>query len=74
MVPISTGIACGLSLGNKILHEIVMKNYNNFKKLYEKDHQTIKSFDKILQKYLQDNLTDKSENESLCNIFLKICW
>ena len=29
IVPISTGIACGLSLCNKILHEMVMKKYNN---------------------------------------------
>ena len=48
-----------------------MQKYNKYKKLYEKDQQTIKSFDKLYRKSLQDNLIDKSEYESLCNIFSK---
>ena len=34
IVPISTGIACGISLCNKILHEIVMKKDKKGKKNY----------------------------------------
>ena len=71
IVPISAGIACTLSLGNKILHKLIINKYNKFKKLYERDQQTIKSFDKLYRKSLQDNAIDKSEYESLCNIFTK---
>ena len=49
-IPISTATTCGLSFTNKILYVIVMQKYNKYKKLYEKDQQTIKSFDKIIQK------------------------
>ena len=48
-----------------------MQKYNKHKKLYEKDQQTIKSFDKLYRKSLQDNLIDKSEYESSCNILTK---
>ena len=30
-LPISTGIACTLSLGNKVLHKIIINNYNKYK-------------------------------------------
>ena len=46
----------------------MQKNYK-YKKLYEKDQQTIKSFDKLYRKSLQDNMIDKSEYEILCNFF-----
>ena len=36
-----------------------------------KDQNTIKSFDKLYRKYLQDNVIDKTEYDSLCNIFTK---
>ena len=71
ILPISAGIACTLSLGNKLLHEIIINKYNKHKKLYERDQQTIKSFDKLYRKSLQDNVIDKNEYESLCNIFTK---
>ena len=71
VLPISAGIACGLSLGNKILHKLIISKYNKYKKQYEKDQKTIKSFDKLYRKSLQDNIIDKSEYESLCNIFTK---
>ena len=45
-----------------------MSKYNKYKKLYEKDQQTIKSFDNIYRKSLQDNVIDKKEFENLCNI------
>ena len=69
ILPISAGIACTLSLGNKILHKLIINKYNKYKKQYERDQQTIKSFDKLYRKSLQDNLIDKSEYENLCNIF-----
>ena len=71
VLPISAGIACGLSLGNKILHKLIISKYNKYKKLYERDQNTIKSFDKLYRKSLQDNIIDKTEYESLCNIFTK---
>ena len=45
VLPISAGIACGLSLCNKVLHKLIINKYNKYKKLYERDQQTIKSFD-----------------------------
>ena len=71
VLPISAGIACALSLGNKILHKIVINKYNKYKKQYERDQNTIKSFDKLYRKSLQDNVIDKTEYESVCNIFTK---
>ena len=71
VLPLSAGIACGLSLGNKILHKLILNKYNKYKKLYERDQQTIKSFDKLYRKSLQDNVIDKTEYESLCNIFTR---
>ena len=71
IVPISAGIACGLSLSSKVLHKLIINKYNKYKKLYERDQNTIKSFDKLYRKSLQDNLIDKNEYESLCNIFTK---
>ena len=71
ILPISAGIACALSLGNKILHKLIINKYNKYKKQYERDQSTIKSFDKLYRKSLQDNVIDKNEYESLCNIFTK---
>ena len=71
VLPISAGIACALSLGNKILHKIIINKHNKYKKQYERDQSTIKSFDKLYRKSLQDNLVDKNEYQSLCNIFTK---
>ena len=71
ILPISAGIACTLSLGNKVLHKLIINKYNKYKKLYERDQNTIKSFDKLYRNSLQDNVIDKNEYESLCNIFTK---
>ena len=70
-IPTSSGIACGLTISNKLLYELVMKKYNKYKKQYQKDELTIKSFDKLYRKCLQDNIIDKVEYESLCNVFNK---
>ena len=71
ILPISAGVACALSLGNKILHKLIINKYNKYKKQYERDQNTIKSFDKLYRKSLQDNVIDKTEYDSLCNIFTR---
>ena len=71
ILPISASIACTLSLGNKILHKLIINKYNKYKKQYERDQQTIKSFDNLYRKSLQDNIIDKTEYDSLCNVFSK---
>ena len=71
ILPISADIACTLSLGNKVLHKLIINKYNEYKKQNERDQQTIKSFDKLYRKSLQDNVIDKTEYESLCNLFTK---
>ena len=71
ILPISPSIACTLSLGNKLIHKLIINKYNKHKKQYERDQNTIKSFDKFYRKSLQDNVIDKTEYESLCNIFTK---
>ena len=65
ILPISAGIACTLTLGNKILHKVVKSKHNEYEKQNEKDQQTIKSFDKLYRNSLQDNVIDKKEYESL---------
>ena len=70
-LPISTATTCGLSIGNKVLYEIIINKYNKYKKQYEKDQQTIKSFDKLYRKPLEDNVIDKNKYENLCNISTK---
>ena len=71
ILPISAGVACALSLGNKILHKLIINKYNKYKKQYERDQNTIKFFDKLYRKSLQDNVIDKTEYDSLCNIFTR---
>ena len=69
VIPISTTSACVLSIGDKVLYEVIMNKYNKYKKQYEKDQQTIKSFDKLYRNSLQDNIIKKNEYECLCKIF-----
>ena len=71
ILTISASIACGLSLSNKVLHKLIINKYNKYKKQYERDQNTIKSFDKLYRKSLQDNVIDKTEYESLCNVFTR---
>ena len=72
ILPISAGIACTLSLNNKVLHKFIVNKYNKYKKKqYEKDEETMKSFDKFYRNSLQDNVIDKREYESLCKNFTK---
>ena len=71
VLPISAGISCTLSLGNKVLHKLIINKYNKYKKQYERDQETVKSFDKLYRKSIQENVIDKTEYDSLCNIFTK---
>ena len=50
------------------MYEIIINKYNKYKKQYETDQQTIKSFDKFYRESLRENLI---ESESLCNNFSK---
>ena len=70
-LPISSAIVCTLSLANKVIHKLFINKCNILKKLCEKDQQTIKSFDELNRKSLQDNVIDKNEYESLGNILTK---
>ena len=71
VIPIPSGTACGLTNSNLIIYEMVMQKYNKYKKQYGNDQQTIKSFDKLYRKKLQDNVIDKNEYENLCKLFTK---
>ena len=69
VVLISTAVSCGLTISNKILHEIVSRKKEKLKNQYQKDQQTKKSFDKLYRKSLQDIVNDENEYKSLCKIF-----
>ena len=71
VLPISAGIACTLSLGNKVLQKIIINKHNKYKKQYERDQLSNKSFVKLYRKSLQDNIIVKNEYESLCFIFTR---
>ena len=68
-IPISTATACTLSISNNVIYDVNVDKYNKYKKQYEKDQQTIKYFDKLYRKSLQNNIIDKNEYEKLCNTF-----
>ena len=61
VITILPATECKLSHGNKIIYEIITNNYNKCKKQYEKEQQTIKSFDELYRKSLTDNVIDKKE-------------
>ena len=48
-----------------------MQKYNKYKKHYDNDQQSIKTFNKLYRKSFQDYVIDTSEQESLCEIFTK---
>ena len=58
-------------MGNKVIFEIIIIKHKKNKKQYERDQQTIKSFDKSCRNILQDNIIDKIEYESQCSISTK---
>ena len=45
--PISTATASAVLIGNKVFYEVILNKHNNYKKGYEKDQLSIKSFDKF---------------------------
>ena len=65
ILPLSAGIARTLSIGNKVLHKLILNKNNRYKKQYETEQLTTKSFEKLYRKSLQDNVIDKNEYESL---------
>ena len=69
VLPISAGIAWTLSLGNHILHKLIIKKNKKCDRQYRKDQETIKSFVELYRKSLEDNLINKDENQSLCKTF-----
>ena len=71
VLPKSTASACVLSIGSKVLYEIITNKHNNYKKQFEKDQQTFKSSDKSYRKTLKDIVIDTIEYESLCKFFTK---
>ena len=71
VLPIFAATACGLSIGNKVILEIVMQKFVKFKEQYQKDQQTLKSFNKLTREKLQDDFFDKYEYEFLPYIFTK---
>ena len=70
VIPISSASACALPIGNKVQYEVILNKYNKYKKQNERDQPTIKFFDKLYKKSLQDNVIDKTEYQSLCKKFL----
>ena len=77
VIPISAATACGLSISNKVLHEIIINKYNKYQKLYERDQQTIKSFKKLYRKSFQDNVIKKMNMKVyviffLLNVLIKV--
>ena len=46
-LPISTATACELLIGKTVIYEVIVNRFKKYKKQYEKDQQTIKSFDKL---------------------------
>ena len=59
ILPISAGIACVLSSGNKVLRKMIKEIFNYKKKQKQKDQQTFKPFDKVCRKILEENLLEK---------------
>ena len=70
-IPKTTASACGLSNGKKVLYEVIINKNNKYKKKYKRHQLTNNTFEKLYRKSLQDNVIDKNEYESLCNIFTK---
>ena len=56
ILPITDGTACTLSLGNEVLHQLMINKYNIYKNQYERDPQTFKFLDTLYRKTLQDNV------------------
>ena len=76
VVAISNKLNCNSTimvyqLANKVKKEIILNKYNKYREQYHKDQELIKPFDNLYRISLRDNVIDKNEYESLCNIFAK---
>ena len=49
-----------------------MNKHHEYRRQYEKDQQTIKPFDKLYRKSLQDNVLDKNDMKIYIIFLLKI--
>ena len=47
VIPISTGIACKLTISDNVIYEVVIQKYNEYKRQYQKHQQIEKSFFKL---------------------------
>ena len=45
----TAAISCTLSLGNKVLHKIIINRYGQYNKQNQRDQQTLKFFDKLFK-------------------------
>ena len=70
VIPSSTGRAFG-TISKKVILETVIQKYNRYKKQYQNDQQTIRSFDKLYKKSVQDNVFERNDYESLRKTFSK---
>ena len=67
MIEVSTAVACGSNLTNKVLHGINLKKNIANENYYETSEQTVISIDELLRQGLQVDFSDKKEYESICN-------
>ena len=44
VIPLSTSIARGLTISNKVIYEIVMRKYNRYKNQFEKESKNYQIF------------------------------
>ena len=72
IAPILTGMACILSVSNKVLQKLTINKFNTYKKQYKKTQQTIEIFDNQYGKLLHDNVIDSNEYEIFCKISTKV--
>ena len=68
MITISTGVAWGLSLKNKVSYEIFMNKYIKHYKHYESAHQTINFFDQLYRNWFPVNVFEEKDYEDLGNL------
>ena len=71
VIPISTATACGLSFADKVVFEMVMQKYNEYKNQSEKDQQITESFDKLYRKVYK---TFKKMNTNFFTLFPLKNW
>ena len=74
VIPISSSIACGLTISNKVIYEIIIQKQNEYKKQktnMKNTNKLLKFLTNFFKKSLQYNVIVKSEYECLCGFFTK---